>query len=304
MIVNSVTGPVELDATGIILAHEHLVIDYGQMRGEAPPVASHEEDACVAAMALAHEAGVRVVVDCTPPGYGRDLALLRTVSRRSGVVIVASTGTFCEQWHPQPPWVQRSSRSELAAAFVAELRRECGVIKVAISAVPTSNELRALDAAADAHRETGARIVCHTTGGFGVEALQRLVAAGVPSGAVLVSHVCAADEPTEDALAIARLGAFVGLDRIGHAGHDDDHWISIVGALREEGLQGRVLLSHDSVQVFRGPEPIAGHTVSNPVDLLGSFTRRARQLGLSGDELRGFLSINPLTWLTAKERPE
>src|SRR3712207_7301598 len=38
------------------------------------------------------EAGIGTLVDCTPPGYGRDLGLLAQLSRESGVTIVASTG--------------------------------------------------------------------------------------------------------------------------------------------------------------------------------------------------------------------
>ncbi|MDR5699558.1 phosphotriesterase family protein [Agromyces aerolatus] len=297
MSVLTVTGPAELDEHGVILPHEHLVIDYRQKTGASGPVPLALEEECVAVLADARAAGVQAIVDCTPPGYGRDLAFLRAVSERSGVAVIASTGTFCEQWSPQPEWVRAADTEELAGRFVAELGRSCGVIKVATSAEPTPGDLDGLRAAAVAHRRTGAPIVSHTTGGFGLEQLDLFAAAGVDLGKVLVSHVCADDEPVDYALAIARRGAYVGLDRIGHAAHPDEHWIGILRRLLQEGLGDRVLVSHDSVQHFTGPDAIAGHTFSNLRHLTTTFTQLAIASGIERHELHRMTVSNPRAWL-------
>src|SRR5690606_37923520 len=197
------------------------------------------------------------IVDCTPPGYGRDIELLRSVARRSGMHLVAATGTFCEQWSPVPAWVAASDTEDLAASFAAELARGCGVIKVATSKRMTQIEHTALRDAAESHRATGAPIVSHTTGGLGHEQLDVFEANGIDLGAVLVSHVCSGGEPPEYAVEISRRGAYVGFDRVGHTSHEDSHWLSLVTELASAGLLDRVLLSHDSVQLFEGPEAIA-----------------------------------------------
>lgn len=300
MILRTVLGDTDVTGGGAVLPHEHLVIDYQQMSGRVGPVTAEVEDECVALLARARESGVAAIVDCTPPGYGRDLDFLRTVSLRSGVPIVASTGTFCEQWNPQPQWVQTGSEADNAAAFVAELGRGCGVIKLATSQTPTAGDLAGLAAGALAHVRTGAPIVSHTTGGYGLQQLELFAAHGVDLAKVLVSHVCAADEPIEYAIGIARRGAYVGLDRIGHSAHDDDHWIGIIRALSSEGLADRILLGHDSVQRFRGPDAIAGHTFSDLTYLTSTFTRKALAGGVTASELRLMTVQNPLTWLEPK----
>ena len=300
MRIDSVLGPADLDDERVVLPHEHLVIDYRQKVGGAPPLDGADEDAAVAALRRLGRTGVQAVVDCTPPGYGRDLDFMRAVSRRSGVQIVASTGTFCEQWSRVPEWVAESGVDQLAAAFSAELGRGCGVIKVATSERMAPVEFTALTAASHAHRMTGAPIVGHTTGGLGLEQLDVYERNGVDPGAVLISHVCAADEPAEYALAIAARGAYVGFDRVGHAAHDDAHWTALVRALLDAGFGDRVLLSHDSVQRFDGPEQIAAHTFRGIDHITTAFRRRALDDGIDAETFHHVTVENPLRWLGTK----
>lgn len=297
MKVDSVLGPVELNDSQTVLPHEHLVIDYRQKDGGAHPPSRSEEDAAVAVLERLARAGVQAIVDCTPPGYGRDLDFLRTVSRRSGAHIVASTGTFCEQWSPVPAWVEARDAEELAEAFVAELGRGCGVIKVATSERMLPVERTALTAASKAHTRAGAPIVSHTTGGLGLDQLDLYEAHGVDPAAVLVSHVCSGDEPVDYAVAIARRGAYVGLDRVGHSAHDDLHWINLIRTLFDAGLGDRVLLSHDSVQRFDGPAEIADHTFRSIDHISTDFRRRALDEGIGLDMLHHVTVQNPLRWL-------
>lgn len=303
MTIRSVLGDIELNEAGVILPHEHLVIDYQQKLGGAAPIAAEVEDECVAVLTDLRHKGVQALVDCTPPGYGRDLEFLRAVSRKSGVVIVASTGTFCEQWSPQPPWVQGATIEANAASFTAELLRGCGVIKVATSSTPTAADLAGLAAGALAHVQTGAPLVSHTTGGYGIEQLELFRQHGVDLQKVLVSHVCSDGEPIDYAVEIARRGAYVGLDRIGHTANDDDHWITVIRALIAEGFTDRILLAHDSVQRFRGPDAIAGHTFSDPGYITTTFTKTALSRGISADDLRMMTVLNPLAWLAPKRVP-
>jgi predicted metal-dependent phosphotriesterase family hydrolase len=302
MHVRTVRGLAELDPALAVLPHEHVVIDYRQKEGAAPPPTLATEDECVRVLKALPPLGVQAIVDCTPPGYGRDLDFLRRVSERSGVHIIASTGTFCEQWSDQPSWVRSAAVEDLAAAFVAELNRGCGVIKVATShGEANGNEIKAIHAAAQAHRETGAPIVSHTTGSLGIEQARLYNELGVDLAKVLISHVCADEEPPEYAIDIARRGAFVGFDRIGHTSHTDAHWIQLIQKLAAEGLAGRILLSHDSVQQFNGPEAIAGHTFSDISYLPESFRHRALEAGLQRDVFAQLTTANPLRWLASNE---
>lgn len=299
MWINSVNGRVELDESAVILPHEHAVINYGQMAG----VGSSAGDEIILDMqeqfSKLKQLGVDVVVDCTPPGYGRDIDLLRALSESSEVHIVASTGTFCEQWHHLPQRIYESGIDDLAAYFISELNGDCGSIKVATShGVMHPSEEKAFQAAALAHQETGAPIVAHTTGSLGPEQVELLTNRGVNPGKILVSHVCAADEPVDYAIEIARTGAYVGFDRVGHSAHPDSHWLDITERLDDEGLFSQVLLSHDSVQFFEGPDEIAGDTFSHSTHLLTTFREGWERRQQLAGRFNNAVSKNPLRWLT------
>ena len=156
-------------------------------------------------------------------------------------------------------------------------------------------------AAAAAHRACGAPIVAHTTEGLALEQLDLFEAEGVRPDVVLVSHVCAGAEPVEYALEVARRGAYVGFDRIGHDSHDVVHWTELVTAMLEHDLADRVVLSHDSVQRFDGPPAIAGHTFSDP-DYLGRvLLPHLADRGVSPDIVDLLTRENPARWLTPEE---
>jgi predicted metal-dependent phosphotriesterase family hydrolase len=303
MTLHSVTGPVSAEQIHQVLPHEHLVIDYGMMDGRPTLVDEGLQQRCVEVLRRLRRLGVGTVVDCTPPGYGRDLHLLQGLSRSSGVHIVASTGSFCEQWHHQPMEVADASVSQLVDRFADELQPSgrCGVIKAATShGQITFNEEKLLLGAAGAHRRTGARIVSHTTDGLGLEQLALYAEEGVDSSSVLVSHVCSGTEPFDYAVEIGRRGAFVGLDRLGHDAHDIDHWVRLVQHLKSEGQLGQVLLSHDSVQRFTGPEEISSHTFSDPTYLHGTFLPALGKAGISEEEQALMTRTNPRRWLLGR----
>jgi phosphotriesterase-related protein len=245
------------------------------------------------------------VVDCTPPGYGRDLDLLAQLSRTTGVRLVASTGSFCEQWHPQPAQVSAAPVDVLAERFVGELQHgACGVIKVATSrGAITKNEEKLLIAAATAHRRTGAPIVSHTTDGMGLEQLELYAAEGVAMDAVVVSHVCSGNEPFDYALELAARGALVGLDRVGHESHDLDHWVRLIVELKRANLLRQVVLSHDSVQRFSGAEAIAGHTFSDPTVVTTQLVPALERAGLTEGETHLMTHDNPSRWLLREGGP-
>lgn len=294
--INSVTGP--RDFTGMILPHEHLSIDYGQMHGTDVPLTDqqHQQITDILHRAAAH--GVAMIVDCTPPGYGRNIPAFQDYSRATGVTIVASTGTFCEQWADLPDFVYSSAVEELSELFISELQRDCGVIKVATSAEWMRDvERRALEAAALAHKETGAPIVGHTTGSLGPDQVRFYLEHGVDPGKVLISHVCAADEPIEYAIEIARMGAYVGLDRIGHAAHADAHWLAVLRGLHAADLLDRALISHDSVQFFRGPDAIAGHTFTDLLHIPMTFRDALMGDPVLADSYALLTQANPARWL-------
>lgn len=309
--INSVRGPVELATlSGIILPHEHLLIDYADLLGTPRQVVEPEvlDDICVR-VADARERGVALLVDCTPPSYGRYLDIMREVSRRTGVHVVAATGSFCEAWAPLPPWVRALDVDQLAEVFVRELLYgagtttwRAGVIKAATGPEMTAGEEQVLRAAARASVRTGAVIVSHTTGGLGDVQLDLYMSEGVPASRVLISHVGFEEDPDTYVVNLARRGAYVGLDRIGHHHfHPDDHWVGLLKTLRDAGALDRALLSHDAVTRFSGPQDIASHTFSDYSYLSRDFLPALEGAGFTSADIERLTIKNPRQWLSGEE---
>lgn len=296
--VKTVLGDVDHSNWRMVLGHEHIVIDYGQMEGTPTSLEPIQVQAIDNRLTQLKESGVDAIVDCTPPGYGRNLDALKGFSDRSGIAIVASTGTFCEQWSHLPDFVYKSSVDELARLFIDELGRDCGNIKVATShGRITETERKALEAASIAHRETGASIVGHTTASMGPEQVGFFYDSGVDLGKVLISHVCAADEPFSYAQEIAASGAYVGFDRIGHSAKGPEHWVSACEYLEKFDLLDQIVLGHDSVQFFFGPDEIATHTFPDVSFIPREFLSLVRDSRALSPHIDLMIRGNPCRWL-------
>jgi predicted metal-dependent phosphotriesterase family hydrolase len=295
--IRTVHGQVSIKSDSFVLPHEHVSIDYGQMTNKEQLISSQKIKDFIDVYSRLKVFGVGVVVDCTPPFYGRDLSLLRHVSEASGISIIASTGTFCEEWHPLPKFVYGSSEEELLRFFTDELNSGCGNIKVAMSRRLQDVELKALRAAGRAQLESGATIVCHTTGGLGEMALDVFSRLGVPLNKVTIAHVCAHSEPVDYAIELAKSGAYVGFDKIGHSVHEDEYWIQLISELKTAGQISRVLLSQDTALSFTGPDLIGEKVFDNPNHLFLGF----KQMLLQRPELKNdfdlLLGQNPKAWL-------
>ena len=68
--------------------------------------------------------GGDTVVDLTSPDIGRDVQALRTVSRLSGVQIIAGAGHYVQIHHP--PTLADETIDDIAERFVAELQDGIG----------------------------------------------------------------------------------------------------------------------------------------------------------------------------------
>lgn len=305
--METVRGSVSGDALGMVLSHEHLVVDHGRaLRRAATPVDEATVDRIIDALITARQHGVRTIVDCTPNHYGRDLGLMVMASEAADVHIIASTGSFCEAWAPLPEEVASVDEKALVDEFTRELTEGVGssgirpgVIKAATSASPTVQERKVLRAAGRASAATGAAVVSHTSGGEGLEQLAIYEEAGADPSRVLVSHVGFEADPLPYAVEIASRGAWVGFDKVGrHVFHPDRHWIDLLFGMRAAGHLGRVLLSHDVVMRFSGPDHVAARTFEDYSYLAGFFLPQLADMGFSDEEIRQLTVDNPRRWLT------
>ena len=309
-VIRTVLGPVDPEDVGTCLPHEHLLIDYGELLGspkQVPETDSPVEKQVIANVRAFASAGGTLMVGCTPPGYGRYPDFMAEVSAQTGVHIVACTGGFTEQFAPLHPVVKALDTDTLADVFVRELtegmggtRYRAGAIKVATGeGRMTEGEAHIFRAAARAHKRTGAPIITHTTNGLGPQQLDFLLREGVDPAKVVIGHLGFESDPRTDVGTILRRGAYVAFDRIGHHHFfPDSHWIELIRFVLDQGYEERVLLSHDAVTEFVGPEEIAAHTFSDYTYIMSVFLPALRDAGVGEDTLNRLVRENSRSFLT------
>lgn len=192
----TVQGPVDPDALGFTLMHEHLLFDTSAWLMEPaddrkralaerlvePKILEdlrrdpfinrdnllmRDPDIAVTELGFFRAAGGGTVVDVTTADKQRDPVALREISRRAGVTVVMGTGYYTKPNHP--PAVQNLTIDALTEWMIDEIRNgvgdtgiQPGVIgEIGLSGNIHPDEEKVLRAAGAASRETGLAISVH-----------------------------------------------------------------------------------------------------------------------------------------------
>jgi phosphotriesterase-related protein len=242
-IIRTVLGDIAPLDLGPCDAHEHLfLVTPAQPGDEYNDVAKAIDEA-----RTVRAAGARALVDWTPIGLGRDLDGLRSVSKASGLHIVAATGVHRDVHYAADDPLRGESEDALADRFVADLER-CGIIKIGASYhTITAFEAKAFAAAAAAHERVGAPVCVHTEHGtMGLAIVGRLHDLGVPPERVILAHVDRNPDAGEHA-ETAATGAWLQLDGPGRTKYWPDSTIlGLIADLTERGFADRLLLGGDT----------------------------------------------------------
>lgn len=267
MKVETANGPIDVDALGATLMHEHLVIAFEGWATDtnaSPPVREELVARCVSRIEELQADGFSSLLDPCPIDLGRDVDLYAEVAARTGFNILFATGFYHEHF-AAPYWrfklaMDADGADYLAALYVRELtdgigpsRLKPAVIKLAIGTDPESAfERSLLKAAAVASNATGAPILTHTEGAGGELLLQRLAELGVPARRVIVGHSCNSPDRTYHRR-IVEAGAYIGFDRFGMTAiQSDEVRTDSLLALLEAGYAQSLIVSHDCVFCQKG----------------------------------------------------
>jgi phosphotriesterase-related protein len=251
--IQSAIGPLDTAELGFTLTHEHVVVGSPPIREQFPDLFSRETvlEVAVANLRQACDAGVRTIVDLTPITLGRDAALIREASQRSGMQIIVATGLY---WFTDL-YAAFTPPEQLVALFVRDIEQgildtgvRAGVIKCATQ--PDMNPLneKVLRASAQAHRRTGVPIGTHTfvANRTGLDQARVFREEGVDLGRVIIGHSDDSDD-IDYLEAIIEAGAYLGMDRIGiPRPRTSEQRADMIAALIERGYVDRICLSHDS----------------------------------------------------------
>lgn len=297
--VATVTGDVPVRDLGMVLMHEHVMVDF--IGADKVSRSRYDADE-VTRMALprlreARELGCGTLVEGTPAFLGRNVALLQRLSQESGLRIVSNTGYYGAAGDKHlPAHAFKESARDLAERWTNELRRGIdgtdilpGFMKIGVDPGPLSDVDRKLvEAAGIAHKAIAVPIASHTTDGVAAhQALDVLESQGVPLDAFIWVH---AHNEGDDGLLkrAAERGAWVEFDGVGP--DSVDRHVALVKMMAQAGHLSRVLVSHDAGWYHVGED---GGGAFRPYDtIFRAFVPKVRE-ALGDDAVKQLLVANP-----------
>ncbi|MFG2648220.1 phosphotriesterase [Streptomyces sp. NPDC048436] len=249
--VRTVLGDIAPTDLGVCDAHDHLFLTSPQL----PDQELDSADLAAQELAAFRAVGGESLIQWTPHGMGRHASELPGLSRTTGVRIVAATGLH-QAVHYTPELLTRLRADGLADLFVRELTKgiadtgvRAGMIKVAGGFHGLDAHARwTMEAAAEAHRATGAPIAVHLELGTGaLDVLDVLCGElGAPAGRVILGHLNRSPDLTVHREA-AQAGAYLAFDGPSRANHATDWRMpEAVLALTEAGFEDQLLLGGDT----------------------------------------------------------
>ena len=253
MSVVTVLGEIESESLGVVLPHEHVLLDLRNQFAparEASLIALSEQkvnirnldilsrnplavkdnlvlnDLKVMAVELMEfkKAGGQTVVEATSMGAGRDPIALRGLAQVVGINIIAGCGYFTFDTHPSD--MDEKTVQTIKDEILRDLREGIdgtGVRAGVIGEIGTSeklhpNEKKALIAAAQVQAETGLGLHVHTEpwGDERLNVLQIVAAEGGDLNKVIINHIDVKREfDLEECKEIMRQGAYIEFDNFG-----------------------------------------------------------------------------------------
>jgi phosphotriesterase-related protein len=313
--VETVRGPVDIDAMGVTLMHEHVFIFNEEIRQNYPSEypAGWDEDALVdeaiiKLTALA-DRGCRTIVDPTVIGLGRDIHRIKRVAGGTELNIIVATGLYTyndvpfyfSYRLPRPggadPMTElfvRDITTGIADTGVKAAFLKCAVDEPGL----TPGVERVLRAVCRAHGETGAPITVHTHAhsGTGREVVRVLKEEGAELTKVVLGH--SGDSTDLDYLSeLADTGCLLGMDRFGiNLITSIEDRVATVAGMCARGYAESMVLSHDAachIDWFPPGSPARFAPTWSYEHIFQDVLPALRERGVTDDQIDTMLVANP-----------
>jgi phosphotriesterase-related protein len=249
--------------SGAILFHEHLSFgsDFFERmrpanapRPATPPPPSYltDPDSVADEVRATGRDGVSCIVDGGHADMGTNYDHLRQIAERSGVHIVASGGYYLQALYP--PEVAAQSEDQLVEGLVqdAAAKRWGAFGEIGSSEEMTADERKVFRVMAKAQLRTALPIFTHTSHAgckkCALEQIALLESAGAEPRSLCIGHLSdIRDDPNADThKEIARRGAYVGFDTVGHQlAQGDAKKVAMIMKVLDAGYEDHILLSSD-----------------------------------------------------------
>ena len=253
MKINTVLGEIDSKDIGRCLMHEHVLCANWTAIMNYPGWINREEviDLAVRMLKRVKRYGFQTFVDGTVPGLGRDVSILKEVSEKAEMNIIAATGQY---WFEEV-WLVDKNIDRMADRMIREVEKgiqgtdaKAGIIKCATDRYGLSEKNRnMLQMIAKVYQETGLPVYTHTSisNHIAVDQQQYLMDLGIPANRMVIGHLGDTDN-VEFIETILKKGSYAGLDRFGLDWiFPDEKRIDTLVKLIERGWEDKLVLSHD-----------------------------------------------------------
>lgn len=293
--IRTVLGDIDRTKLGRTLAHEHFIIDLDRVRKDGISRIDTPEEV-IPEIRLMMEDGITAAFEVSTIDLGRDVEKLRTISRETGLHIVASTGYYLSPYHPAeladqtPDEIARTYEKELTSG-IGDTGIKAGFI-AEIASSPEAfvgQEKKILVAAGIASRRTGAAVSTHTGRFTALETIETLLAEGMEPDKIILGHQDLIDDHDYH-LSLLKHGINIAFDTCGKSAYmpDETRARNILSLIRE-GYSDHLVLSNDvSRRTYFTSAGGPGY-----VAVMRSVVPLLREQGATEEEISKLLVDNP-----------
>jgi predicted metal-dependent phosphotriesterase family hydrolase len=254
--IMTINGLIHKTEMGITLEHEHVTVDF--TGAEKVPQPQYPLQLAMDSL-LPHFRElsvykVKTLIECTPQYIGRDIKLLKALSRETGLNILTNTGYYAAaDKNYLPAHAYTETAEQLAKRWITEWNDgiegteiKPGFIKLGVGNKPLDEtEQKLVAAGAITHLASGLKIAVHTGSAVAAQdEIDILAKHGVAPEALIIVHAQNASD--DEQVHLARQGAWVSLDGVFNSPKSIYQYSRSLIRLKGEDLLHKVLISQDA----------------------------------------------------------
>ncbi|MGV3600871.1 MAG: phosphotriesterase family protein [Dyadobacter fermentans] len=294
----TVVGKIPVSELGAALIHEHVLVDFIGAAKISPDRWKHDEviQKVLPYLQEIKSRGIRTLVECTPAFIGRDVALLKKLSERSGLQMLTNTGYYGASDNKYlPEWAFTQTAAQLADRWIAEFEKGIdgtgirpGFIKTGVNSGKLSElHQKLIRAAALTHLKTGLTICSHTGPALPArEEIEILKQSGVHASAFVWVHASGTADEMED---VGKSGCWISLDGV-NTDNIERH-VELLRFFKSKKRLGQVLISHDAGW-YRPEEPDGGE-FRGYTTISDQLIPALKTAGFTDADVRTLMTANP-----------
>ena len=225
--IRTVLGDIDPKQLGVTMCHEHFIVDLSIIRKDNESKIETVEEVTPEIEKMM-SLGVNSAIEVTTNDMYRDVIKLKEISKKTKLNIVAATGFYLSEYHPD--YLEQLSEDEIAQIMINDLTVGIGGtdIKAGVIGEIASSpkefvgcEKKVLKAAGIASVATGSAVTTHTGRFTAKETVEILINIGVPADKIIIGHQDLIDD-TDYHLSILKYGVNIGFDTCGKIAYQPD----------------------------------------------------------------------------------